>query len=98
MPKRTGKRHLQVTANGLLQSLTGDKPFYRVSPLVAIIKLAYNAANQSGYRATYLHRIKGDTSPTTTRKATDNVLLTHYLSTNTGSVSSYAAQWERLIF
>ncbi len=80
----------KFTANGLLQSLNGST-FYRVNPLVAIIKLAYNAANTSGYKATYLYRIKGSTEPTTTREATGNVVLYHYLYSNTG-VSSYAAQ------
>ncbi len=77
-------------ANGLLQSLNGST-FYRVNPLVAIIKLAYNSAVSDGYKATYLFRIKGSTSPTAVREATGNVLLYHYLSSNTG-VSSYAAQ------
>ncbi len=80
----------KFTANGLLQSLNGST-FYRVNPLVAIIKLAYNSAVSDGYKATYLFRIKGSTSPTAKREATGNVLLTHYLSSNTG-VSSYAAQ------
>lgn len=71
--------------------MTGASPFYRVNPLVAIIKLAYNAANTNGYQATYLYRIKGDTTPTTKREATGNVILYHNLNTNTG-VSSYAAQ------
>ena len=81
----------KFTANGLLQSMNGSNTFYRVNPLVAIIKLAYNAATTSGYTASYLYRIKGDTTPTTTREATGNVVLKHYLNTNTG-VSSYAAQ------
>ncbi len=79
----------KFTANGLLQSLNGST-FYRVNPLVAIIKLAYNSAS-TGYTPTYLYRIKGSTSPTATREAAGNVLLKHYLSSNTG-ISTYAAQ------
>ena len=91
MQMRTGNALFKFTANGLLQSLNGSNTFYRVNPLVAIIKLAYNAATTSGYTASYLYRIKGGTTPTTTREATGNVVLKHYLNTNTG-VSSYAAQ------
>ena len=72
--------------------MTGDKPFYRVNPLVAIMKLAYSAATTSGYSASYLYRRKGNTTPTTTREATGNVLLKHYLKTNTG-VSSVLFLW-----
>ncbi len=88
---RSSSALFKFTANGLLQSMNGGSTFYRVSPLVAIIKLSYNAAATSGYNAFYLYKIKGSTSPTAKREAAGNVLLTHYLSTNTG-VSSYAAQ------
>lgn len=90
MQARFSSALFKFTANGLLQSLNGST-FYRVNPLVAIIKLSYKEASQSGYTATYLYRINGSTSPTTKREAEGNVVLTHYLKANTG-VSSYAAQ------
>ena len=90
MQARFGAALFKFTSNGLLQSLNGST-FFRVNPLVAIIKLAFSQATSSGYTATYLYRIKGSTTPTTKREATGNVVLTHYLKTNTG-VSSYVAQ------
>ena len=87
---RSGSAIFKFNANGLLQSLNGST-FFRVNPLVAIIKLSYKAAAENGYTATYLYRVAGSTAPSTKREAAGNVILRHYLKTNTG-VTKYAAQ------
>ena len=87
---RSGSAIFKFNANGLLQSLNGST-FFRVNPLVAIIKLSYNTATNSGYNATSLYRVAGSTAPYAVREAAGNVILYHKLKTNTG-VTNYTAQ------